>query len=261
MGPDGPLQRLGPHLAPRAGRRSCAEDAVLAAAGVVTLLRFGGRRPVGTGVHGQPAELAGEQAAQEVIVPGVVAEAEGSVAGELRLRAVPCLLLDDRRHRNGDPLIPGLQLAARAFTTALAPHAGFLRRDILVAVRVGGAGVAWIREDLVHNRGRPGPPAGAREPRAEIQALEDLADGHLLLDKPAVDHAHHCGLALVDHEVPRHALLSRYVAVAVGSFSADVLASTRLLKLAAAEALAQECPLVLRYGALDLQEELVTGVL
>src|SRR5512134_1729656 len=102
--------------------------------------------------------------------------------------------------------------------------------------------------------------ARARVPRPEVQPLEDLADGHSLLDQPAVEHAHERGFGLVDFEPPAGPVAARDVAVAVGRTSADEPAGPRLLQLAAAEALAQQRPLVFGHGPLDLQEKLVAGI-
>ena len=59
-------------------------------------------------------------------------------------------------------------------------------------------------------------PAGAGDPGPGVQPLEDLADGHPLLDQPAVEHAHQLGLGLVDDQVARHGVAAGHVAVAVG---------------------------------------------
>ena len=103
-------------------------------------------------------------------------------------------------------------------------------------------------------------PAGTGEPGAGIQPLDDLPDGHALLDQPAIEQSHQLGLGLLDHEIARHRLPARDVAVAVGGPPGQPAAGTRLLQLAAAKALAQHRPLVLGDGALDLQQELVVGV-
>ena len=108
--------------------------------------------------------------------------------------------------------------------------------------------------------GRPGPAAAAREPGAGVQALEDLPQRQPLLGQPAVEHAHDLGLGLVDDQPAGDPVAARQVAVAVGGVHADELAGAGLLQLAAAEPLAQQRALVLGDGALDLQQELVAGV-
>jgi hypothetical protein len=86
--------------------------------------------------------------------------------------------------------------------------------------------------------------ARARVPGPEVQPLEDLADGHPLVDQPAVEHAHEGGFVLVDLEPSAGPVAARDVAVAVRCTSADEPAGPRLLQLAAAEALAEQRPLV-----------------
>src|SRR5918994_4021066 len=102
--------------------------------------------------------------------------------------------------------------------------------------------------------------ARARVPGPEVQPLEDLADGHPLLDQPAVEHAHERGFVLVDLEAPAGPVAARDVAVAVGRAPADEPAGPRLLQLAAPEPLAQQGALVLGDRPLDLQEKLVAGI-
>ena len=103
--------------------------------------------------------------------------------------------------------------------------------------------------------------ARARVPGSKVQPLEDLADGHPLLDQPAVEHAHERSFVLVDFEPPAGPVAARDVAVAVGRTSADEPAGPRLLQFAAAEALAQQRPLVFGHCPLDLQEKLVAGII
>ena len=58
----------------------------------------------------------------------------------------------------------------------------------------------------MHDGVGPEPLAVARPPGAGGQPLEDLADGHPLVDQPAVEHPDHLGLGLIDLEVPRDAV-------------------------------------------------------
>ena len=102
--------------------------------------------------------------------------------------------------------------------------------------------------------------AGARDVGTGVQALEDLADGRLLLEQPVIEHAHQLHLALIHHEVAGHSVLARHVAVAVGSTAAEIVAVAGALQLAAAEPLAQNGALILGNRALDLQQQLVVGV-
>ncbi|CAA9266379.1 MAG: hypothetical protein AVDCRST_MAG27-2839 [uncultured Craurococcus sp.] len=112
---------------------------------------------------------------------------------------------------------------------------------------------------MVDDGRRPGALAGARQPRPGVEPLEDLAHRQALLHEPVVEHADEGRLGLVDDQVPRHAVALGHVAVAVGRAPADEVALARLLQLATPEPLAQQRPLVLGDGALDLQQELVAG--
>src|SRR5687768_5744475 len=73
-----------------------------------------------------------------------------------------------------------------AATSASARPLG--RHVVMVAVGVSRAGVGGIGKDVVHHRSRPPTASRTRQPRSGIQALEDLANAHLLLDEPAVEH-------------------------------------------------------------------------
>jgi hypothetical protein len=111
-------------------------------------------------------------------------------------------------------------------------------------------------------RGRSAGTGAARRRRAgaEVQPLEDLPDRRPRLDPPAVERAHQLGLCLGDHEMPRHLLPARRVAVAIGCSPGQPAAGACLVQFAAPEALGQDRPLVLGDGTLALQQELVVGV-
>ena len=112
MVPHGRLKFFGFDVAAWAGRGAGSQDAVFAVALVVAPLRLACRRGIGAAEHGQATTCAGEQAAQEVAVFCVVPERGRGIAGELRLRPVPDVLVDDRRHGDGNPLLARLGLAA-----------------------------------------------------------------------------------------------------------------------------------------------------
>ena len=260
--PDGGLDLLGLDVAAWAGGRTSRHDAVLAVALVVPPLPQARGCPVGAAEHGEATGLAGEQAAQEIVVLAVVPERERGVARELCLRPVPGVRVDQRRHGNGDPLLARLELAARGFVVARAAVAPRLPGGhVVVAIGVGGAGIDRIGEDVVHDRRPPGTTARARVVRPGVQPLEHLSDGHLLIDEPAVEHAHQLRLGVVDDEMAGDGIVARHVAIAVRGAATEVVPITRLLQLAAAETLAQHGALVFGDGALDLQQQLVTRVI
>ena len=260
VAPDRPIQGLAVHAGARARLCPAGPDAVPTAAPVVA--PPASRRWPGCAVHGQPAAAAGQQAAQQVVAPRVVAEREDGVAGQLRLGAVPDLLPDQRWDRDRDPLLLGSQPAAAPAAAARPATAARLRRcHVLVAVRVGGASVDRVGEDVVDGPGRPGPTAAARKPGTGVQALEDPPQRQPLLGQPAVEHAHHLGLGLVDNQLAGRPVVARQATVAVRGVHADELPGAGFLQLAAAEPLTQQCPLVLGDRPLDLQQELVAGVI
>ncbi|MGI4796020.1 MAG: hypothetical protein ACRYG8_18545 [Janthinobacterium lividum] len=96
--------------------------------------------------------------------------------------------------------------------------------------------------------------------RTEVQALEDLAQGHALVCKPAIEGAHQFGLTLVHDEMASNGVVTRHIMVAVWGAAALVVAVTGLLHLAAAETFAEDGALVFSDRALDLQQQLVVGI-
>jgi len=101
----------------------------------------------------------------------------------------------------------------------------------------------------------------ARKPRTVMESVQDLPDGAALVEQPAVDEAHELGLRLVDHEVAADPLLRGDVAIAGGGTAEGGVTVACLLPFAAAEPLAQDSALLFGDGALDLQQQLVVGIL
>ncbi len=101
---------------------------------------------------------------------------------------------------------------------------------------------------------------GARVVRSMVQPFQDLPDRHLFVREPAVEHAHQLGFRVVDHEMARHDIIARDVAVAIRGPAALVVSIAGLLQLAAAETLAQDGALVFGDGTLDLQQQLVVRI-
>jgi hypothetical protein len=87
-----------------------------------------------------------------------------------------------------------------------------------------------------------------------IEPLEHLADGHLFLDQPAVEHAHHLSLVDIDDKMTVGDISARYIAIAVEGMATKVVPVTCLLQLATTKALAQHGTLIFGDGALDLQQ-------
>ena len=191
----------------------------------------------------------------------VVPERQGCVARQLGLGPVPDLLVDQRRHRDGDPLLPRSDDAIPHARVAGLAAARFAGRPVLITIGVGGSGIDRIGQDVVDRRGRPWPPATAWEPWPEVQPAEDLTQGQGLLGKPAVEHPHDLGLGLIDDELASGPLMARQIAVAVRRPSADELAGPGLLQLAAPKPLAQQSALVFGDSSLDLEQELVSRII
>ena len=82
----------------------------------------------------------------------------------------------------------------------------------------------------------------------------------MLVGEPAIHPAHQLGLLLVDRDAAGHGVAPRDVAVSIRRASGDVVAVARFLQLAAAEPLTEHRALILGDRALDLQQELVVGV-
>jgi hypothetical protein len=88
-----------------------------------------------------------------------------------------------------------------------------------------------------------------------------LPDGHSLLDHPSIELVDHGGFRFIDHEPGRNGTVPDLISVSIRGLAADDVAVTRLLELAASEPLGQHCALVLSDGPLDLEQELVVGII
>src|SRR5262249_13201232 len=131
---------------------------------------------------------------------------------------------------------------------------------IVIAIDIGGAGVERVGEDMMDDRGGPGPAPRPRLPRTAIEPLDELADRELVLDQPAKEGLHQSRFGLVDEEMAWVVVAFRDIAIAVGGFAAQVHAGPRPLEFAAAKALTDHRALILGQGALNLEEELVVRI-
>ena len=204
---------------------------------------------------GTPTRFAGEQASQQVVVTGVVTERQHGVGRQLIGGLLVGGLVDDSRHRNGDPF----RLGPRSPTGPLAgpgiPSSAISsgrRRCVDLHnqcrckpnPRARGERPTTTRKSLTASR----PPGPLGEP------LQDLAYRHAFVDQPAIEHADDRGLVLVDDQVSWYAVAFGNVAIAVGLFAGNPVAGPGLLQLASAEPFAQHGPLVLSDSTLNLQE-------
>ena len=165
-----------------------------------------------------------------------------------------------RRHPDRHPFLAGPLPTTRQRLGPTAPAVRVRRGGQDVAVGVAGAGIDGIREDVVDDRVGPHAPPASRPPRPVGQAADDRPDRQLVIDQPAVHHPHHGRLGVVDDQVAGHVVPLGDVAVAVRGPAGDPCPGPRPLDLTPAEPLPEDGPLVLSYGPLDLQEELVVRV-
>src|SRR3954447_18117097 len=108
-----------------------------------------------------------------MIVSCVVAEGESRITLQLGLSPLPQILLDQRRHRHGDPLLAWPQWPATLARIARFAAARLAGRAIFVPVHISGAGIDRVGKDMMDRRRRPGPPAAPRKPWSKVQALQD----------------------------------------------------------------------------------------
>src|SRR5512135_2546701 len=94
----------------------------------------------GDAVHGEAAGPAGQQAAEQVVVAGVVAEGQGRVPGTLFTRTLISSSVDDGRDRDSDPPLARARLAARRQARPGAGGSGPARGHVPIPVGVGRTG-------------------------------------------------------------------------------------------------------------------------
>ena len=95
-----------------------ADDAVLAVAPVVAVFGLVVRCMKRDAEHGEAARPAGEQAAQQVVVAGVVAERQCRVPPQLLQRLLMGLFVDEGGDGDADPLLTRAWSAARVLVGA-----------------------------------------------------------------------------------------------------------------------------------------------
>src|SRR3954452_14168790 len=260
VGPNCLLQTVRWNLCPRTFCLAPCREWIRTSASVIALSRPPTlRREVAT-MEPKAASAALEQAAQQVVVFLIATERHGPVARECGTHAIPGLLIDQWRHRDGDPLLRWTETPRAALGTSTRPAPRYAGDHVVEAIGVGGAGVHRIGQDVVHDGRRPLPAARSRHPRAGIQAFRALANGEPLLKHPGIELTDHGCLRLVDDQVCGHDAAARLVAIAVGDLRTEDIAVARFLQLATPEPLSEHGALILRDGALDLQQKLVIWV-
>src|SRR6516225_12403444 len=126
-----------------------------------------------------------------------------------------CSFVNDGRHGDRDPLFAWPRAAAGPLPGTRAAGPRSPRHLEAVAIMIARARVDGVGEDAVDDGVGPQAPSAAWPPRASRQPLEDLADGHLLIDKPAVQHADDIGFGFIDDQVSGYSVTLEDVAIAV----------------------------------------------
>ena len=207
------------------------------------------------------AGLANQQALEQVAHAFHASAVAAPVLGKLLLRAFEQRGFDQRRHRDGDPLLGrGRDLAGQALGNG-GPAARRAQRlppgDGDVLAEAGLADVGGVRQQGSEHAAAPSGVAGRTGHPGFEQSLGDRGQADALLADPAEDATDHPGLVL-DHLEARRAAPGRTANVAIavrrsGQHADD--AGLRQMALAAPAALKHARPLVFGEHALELQEQ------
>src|SRR3954452_12177210 len=196
-------------------------------------------------------------------MPSVVPPRALSVVPHLLLRQAPGVWIDDRRHRDGNPLFRRSQRMAGALAQPWARRAhrqaGMDPVHRTVPVVPGFALVGRAGEDTDDCTLRPAAPAPlARRDAALDQPLLDRIGAQLLLDQPTIHLAHHRRLTLLDNKLLRTRLGPAQQAIAVGRCAAPVDPSlTSPEQTSPSGPLRDQGAFVLSEHALHLQQHLL----
>ena len=259
MVPDCLLQRVGIDARPWAPRFPTGRERIRTGTLVVAMARSAVYSRKTETMNTQPAVAALQQAPQQVVVLLVAAKGHRGIAGQLGLGAIPGPLFDQRRHRDRDPLLGWTWVPAGPLSAATRPQTRFLGHHILVAVGIRGPGIDRIGQDMMDDGARPLRPARPGEPWSCVQSRDALADG-LPAHEPSIDLAHHVGLGLVDDKPGGQGATSRLIPIAVRGLGAQDVPVACFLQLAPPEPLGQHRTLIFSDSPLDLQQELIVGV-
>src|SRR5262249_47415427 len=153
-----------------------------------------------------------DEATQQVVVVRIAAEREQRIATELLLRVLGGGLVEDGGYGDRDPLLARTWLTAARLSRMRTPRSPWpVGRDVAIPVGIRGAGVDRIRQDVMHRRRGPRQATAAWPVRPKVEAFQNLADAHSLVDEPAVHRAHQVRLNLIDDQVAGHALTFGHV--------------------------------------------------
>ena len=180
------FERSGVDASPWTPRVASRRKRIRASAFVITVARSAVCRCRAEPMDAKPTGSALQQAAQQIVVLLVTAEGHCGVAVQLRFSAIPGLLVDQRGHRDCNPLLGRARAAAGTLSTASRPEARLLGHHIIVAIGIGRARVNRIGQDVVRYGARPPGPPRPGEPRLGVQPRDAPADGFPSY-KPPVD--------------------------------------------------------------------------
>ena len=182
------------------------------------------------------ARPAHDEPPQEEGVGGGVAGGEARVVEDDGLGGGKDLAGDDGGHDHLDPVLAGLADLAGASQLG--------RRDVLVTVPGGGAGIGRVAQQVADRGDRPHLLAVGGRDAAFVEVADDLAHrgarGVLLEDPP-----HHDRLRLLDLEASRAGRRARHAPVAIGDPWEDGLTRAHPVELAATHSFGQLRPLVM----------------
>jgi hypothetical protein len=137
------FERVGVNPRPGAPRLATGRQRIRSGTAVIALACPPPGRREKASMDAQPAGAALQQAAQQVMVLLVATERQRGVAAQPGLGVIPSLLVDQCRHRDGDPLLtrPRAPAAPLPAAARLALATWLSRHDVLVAVGIGRADV------------------------------------------------------------------------------------------------------------------------
>jgi hypothetical protein len=94
-----------------------------------------------------------------------------------------------------------------------------------------------------------------------IEALDARAHGQPFFGNPVLDGAHDLGLVLINDQIAWDPVAFRHVAIAVRRLTTEIVASTDLLEAPPAKAFLEQRAFVLGHRPLNLEEELIVGII
>jgi hypothetical protein len=195
---------------------------------------------------------------------GMVAPCPLTIALPLHLRQRPGLGVDQRRHPDGNPLLPRAPHPRATMPGALIVQptlpVGTPRIPWPRAVRVAIACIDRVAQDF-HDTALHPPVAVVltRRDPLEGEALVDGVGAELLLHTPALHLPHHLGLSFIDDPMLRGRRGLADIPLAIRGVAPVDPPVARRKELPTPRAVLHERPLVLGKPSLDLPQHLLLG--